>query len=125
LANSLVGSEGNNLLDGGIGADSLTGGSGEDTFAFSSKLGAKNIDVVTDFFDDKFALDKRIFKSLKVGITEENFVVGSAPLEKDDFLFYHNGTLYYDPDGSGVKAATAFVTVVGAPVLAVDDFSVL
>jgi Ca2+-binding RTX toxin-like protein len=47
LTNSIVGSSGNNVLDGGVGADALTGNDGNDTFVF--RVGAGSGDTVVDF----------------------------------------------------------------------------
>ena len=123
--NSLLGSDGDNRLDGGAGMDSLTGGEGNDTFVFTSKLGAANVDTVTDFGDDTLALSKKIFSSLRNGVSEDNFVIGTSAVEPDDFLVYDNGTLYYDPDGSGAKPAIAFVVLTGAPAISVADINII
>lgn len=123
--NSLLGSDGDNRLDGGVGTDSLTGGEGNDTFAFTSKLGTGNLDTITDFEGDTIALSKKIFSAVKSGLSDENFVIGASAVEPDDFLLYNNGTLYYDPDGSGAKAALAFVVLTGAPAITVDDVAIV
>src|SRR3982751_3180230 len=47
LANTIVGNDGNNAIDGAAGADTLTGGLGNDAFIFGA--GQANGDTVTDF----------------------------------------------------------------------------
>src|SRR4029077_3340432 len=47
LANSIFGTSGNNILDGGAGTDALTGERGNDTFVF--RAGQANNDTVVDF----------------------------------------------------------------------------
>lgn len=125
LANRLVGGEGDNILDGGLGADTLSGGAGTDTFVLSGKPAAANADVITDFAGDRIALDKRVFKALKSGIAEGNFVIGTAAVDANDFLVYDSGTLYYDPDGGGARAAVAVAQLTGAPSLSAADFIAL
>ncbi len=46
LANALMGNDGDNVINGGFGADSLTGFAGADIFLFGTSSGA---DTVTDF----------------------------------------------------------------------------
>jgi Ca2+-binding RTX toxin-like protein len=47
LANTIIGTDNSNLLDGGAGADTLTGLGGVDNFVFQA--GQANGDVITDF----------------------------------------------------------------------------
>ncbi|CAA2105255.1 Bifunctional hemolysin/adenylate cyclase [Methylobacterium bullatum] len=111
LANVLKGNSGANHLDGGLGADTLTGLAGKDTFVFSTKLGATNIDHVTDFSvaDDTIQLSKSIFAALSAGDLAAAFkdlgVTGAKIDENDRILYDHNtGALSYDADGSGTAA---------------------
>ncbi|MBN9022754.1 MAG: hypothetical protein J0H08_11815 [Rhizobiales bacterium] len=45
---TIRGSKAANILDGHTGKDKLTGGKGKDTFVFSTELGQKNVDAITD-----------------------------------------------------------------------------
>ena len=49
LANMLVGNAGANVLDGGPATTSCIGLGGADTFAFTTALGAGNVDTIADF----------------------------------------------------------------------------
>jgi len=60
---NLEGESGSNSIDGHTGKDKLTRGKGKDTFFFSTELGKKNVDTITDFNrkDDTIALDGTVF----------------------------------------------------------------
>jgi Ca2+-binding RTX toxin-like protein len=130
----LVGNAGANVLDGKGGLDTLIGFDGADTFAFTSALGAGNIDIIADFSgnsndgDDVIALDDAIFTTLGLGaLSADAFVIGSAALDADDRIIYNtsNGGLYYDADGAGGEAAIRFATLSGVPALTASDFIVI
>jgi serralysin len=108
----------------------LVGYGGADTFAFTSALGAGNVDVIADFVSgtDKIALDDAVFTALGLGALSANaFVIGSAALDADDRIIYNssNGGLFYDADGNGAGAAVQFATLSGAPALIASDFTVI
>jgi Ca2+-binding RTX toxin-like protein len=109
-------------LDGGLSNDTLTGGSGADRFAFSSKLGATNIDTITDFVSgvDKIQLSKSVFRKFKAGdVPQASFVSSGADakaLDKNDYLIFNGIQLLYDADGSGKGAAVVVANVVGTVV---------
>lgn len=119
-ADRLVAGDGDDRIAGGNGKDTLTGGGGSDVFVFDTRPGKNNLDVITDFSQDKIVLAASIFSALKNGITADNFVLGS-PQDANDFLVYRDGMLFYDPDGVGSKLALAVVQLIGAPALWVDD----
>jgi Ca2+-binding RTX toxin-like protein len=126
----VLGNAGANVLDGKGGADTLVGYGGADTFAFTSALGAGNVDVIADFVSgtDKIALDDAVFTALGLGALSANaFVIGSAALDADDRIIYNssNGGLFYDADGNGAGAAVQFATLSGAPALIASDFTVI
>ncbi|MDP3300652.1 MAG: hypothetical protein Q8S36_01655 [Sulfuricurvum sp.] len=130
LANILTGSTGNDTLDGGLGNDTLVGGAGNDIFKFTSKLGATNIDTLSDFnaADDTIQLSKTIFKALTKGFTADNFlVVGDHTADANDYIIYEQttGKLYYDADGSAIKVQAVQIAIIGItdhPVLTFSDF---
>ncbi|WP_155935254.1 hypothetical protein [Methylobacterium sp. 10] len=112
LANVLKGNAGANHLDGGLGADKLTGLAGQDTFVFSTKLGATNIDHITDFsaMDDTIQLSKSVFAALSAGdlaVTAfKDLGVTGAKIDGNDRIIYDHetGALSFDADGSGTAA---------------------
>ncbi|WP_342150811.1 hypothetical protein [Methylorubrum sp. SB2] len=141
LGNALYGNRGSNVLDGGAGADVLngregtdvlSGGSGADSFRFSTKLGANNIDRITDFeASDTIELAKTVFKALAPGQLPgsafKDLGVSGAKLDVDDRIVYDSrtGALSYDADGSGAGAAVQFATLVNKATLGAGDFLVL
>jgi predicted extracellular nuclease len=126
----VLGNAGANVLDGKGGADTLVGYGGADTFAFTSALGAGNVDVVADFVSgtDKIALDDAVFTALGLGALSANaFVIGSDALDADDRIIYNtsNGGLYYDADGAGGQAAILFAYLSSVPAITASDFTVI
>lgn len=114
----IYGESGNDLMSGGLGQDTLTGGTGYDFFAFESKLSRTAIDTVTDFSVkyDTIMLYKGIFKGAASSngmISSGAFWTGSKAHDASDRIIYNKGTgaLYYDPDGTGAKAAMQFATL--------------
>lgn len=140
-ANSLDGGAGADTLSGRIGKDVLTGGTGTDIFRFDSKIGGGNVDRIEDFTpsEDVLHLPDTIFLRLKAAIRDETgsgpvairageFASnpGGTPIDKSDRILYNEdkGTLYYDPDGTGAKAAIKIAVLTGAPALEFDDILV-
>ena len=130
LANELWGNAGANRLDGGDGNDWLVGFGGADTFAFTTFLGANNVDTIAGFVSgtDRIALDDARFAGLGLGPLNPNaFVVGSAAADADDRIVYDaaTGRLFFDADGSGAGAAVHFATLQGHPAIVAGDFIVI
>ncbi|HTU12212.1 MAG TPA: calcium-binding protein [Allosphingosinicella sp.] len=130
LANTLFGNEGANVLNGGAGSDMLDGKSGADTFAFTTALGAGNVDTIINFQSgiDKIALDDAIFTGLAAGALPAGaFVVGTAAADANDRIVYNNatGALLFDADGIGGAAAVQFATLSPAVALVASDFQVI
>ena len=133
LANTIVGGAGSNVINGGLGNDVLTGGAGADYFVFNTALdGTANVDRITDFSTvyDTIRLENAVFTKLAATGTlgANNFkVIGSAPLDADDFILYDkaSGYLYYDADGSGAGAAVKFALVGVNLALTSADFTVI
>ncbi len=110
---SVNGGDGDDLIFGGAGRDTLTGGAGKDSFYFNSAFDGTT-DTITDFnvSDDKIVLDTSIYTALAgKTLTSSMFRSGSVAKDSNDYLFYNNGTLYYDADGSGKGAAVAIATL--------------
>ncbi len=130
LANTLIGNFGVNQLDGKEGNDTLNGLNGADGFAFTTALGANNVDTIIGFVsgDDTIFLDDAIFTALGLGgLAPGAFVVGTAALDADDRIIYNSatGALSYDADGNGAGAAVQFATLNGLPPIVAADFIVI
>ncbi len=130
LDNYMIGNDGANTMDGKGGSDVLVGRAGEDRFAFTTALGAGNVDNIFDFVaaDDTIALDDAVFAALAPGaLADGAFRVGTAAQDLDDRIIYDqaNGQLFYDSDGSGNGAAILFATLSGTPALTAGDFIVI
>ena len=132
LTNRIVANAGNNVLNGKGGADLLYGLSGQDTFVFDTALGSGNVDRIADFSvtDDTIALSRSIFGALAAGpLSEAAFkdVSKGGPVDADDRILYSSklGTLSYDADGSGAKAAVQFAVIDTKVVLTNADFFVV
>ncbi|UVF18774.1 hypothetical protein HPT29_020135 [Microvirga terrae] len=130
-AETFMGESGHDYLNGGLGNDTLTGRDGQDTFAFSSKLGPKNVDRITDFehADDSISLAKAIFSKLQKGVlSKAAFWVGAGAHDKSDRIIFNEktGALSYDADGSGTHhAAIKFAQLKAGTVLSASDFFVV
>jgi Ca2+-binding RTX toxin-like protein len=130
LVNEVYGNAGANTLNGGAGSDYLMSFGGTDTFAFTTALGATNVDRIADFnvADDTIALDDAVFTGLATGaLAAGAFVNGTAAADADDRILYNSATgqILFDADGSGAGAAVLFATVSAGTVLAASDFMVI
>lgn len=124
---SIITGAGIDWINGGAGADKITGGAGADVFVFDN-LAAGGKDTIADFnaAEDVFAFDTSIFTALSGGIDADNFVIGKAALDADDYLIFdpRGGKLYYDADGSGGGAAIQIAIVkVNLTGLSADNFA--
>ena len=130
ISQRIYGNYGNNILDGGRGADTLLGLRGEDTFVFSSALGSGNVDRVLDFNvnDDLINLDNSIFSALSHGtLAGSAFKTGSAASDSNDRIIYDSasGNLFYDADGTGSGAQSQFAVLSKGLNLTNADFEVI
>ena len=131
LAQTVIGNYGANVIDGKGGNDVLTGLFGADTFAFTTALGAGNVDTITDFVSgtDRIALDDALFAGIGSpgAFNAGAFVIGAAAADANDRIIYNQATgqLFYDADGNGAGAAILFATLQGAPLLIASDFQVI
>ena len=131
LGNEIYGSDGVNVVDGKGGTDLLYGFGGADTFAFTAPPALGDVDTVGDFLagTDKIGLDDAVFAGIGTpGAFDANaFAIGAAAADGNDRIVYNQATgqLFYDADGNGTGNAILFATLVGAPVLAVSDFTVI
>lgn len=109
----IKGGNGDDIIRGDQGADRINSGAGHDTIVLNSTVG---VDKIFGFSvaDDTIALDHLVFNSLAT-ISADNFVIGTAAADANDYLIYNssNGHLMYDADGNGAGAAID-VAVVGS-----------
>ena len=118
---------------GNAGANTLTGNGGNDTFFFGSALGGGNIDTITDYnvADDQFELVRTIFNGIAAtgALDADAFVANTTGNAEDatDRIIYNSNTggVFYDPDGTGVTAATQFATVTAGLGITAADFNVI
>jgi Ca2+-binding RTX toxin-like protein len=105
----LFGGAGDDVLQGGLGADTLAGETGADTFRYTAvSEGGDSIDYFSS--RDKFEFKGAAFGNLAVGqLSAANFVssITNQARDGDDRFIYRNtdDTLWFDSDGTGVKAA--------------------
>jgi len=130
LKNKIAGNDADNVIDGWKGSDRLAGGGGHDTFAFTSALGASNVDTITDFraVDDAIRLENGVFTGLAAGaLTAGAFYAGTAAHDADDRIIYDqaSGSLFFDRDGTGTTyAAVRFAILENHAAITADDFLV-
>jgi Ca2+-binding RTX toxin-like protein len=131
FSQAIYGNAGNNVLDGKGGSDALVGQGGADTFAFTSPLGATNVDSIIDFApgSDRIALDDALFAGIggPGALNPNAFFAGTVAHDADDRIIYDQatGNLYFDADGNGAGAATLFANLQTHPVITATDFTVI
>ena len=130
IANTIHGNDGMTWLDGGGGNDVLVGYAGDDTYMFTTALGAGNVDTLVGFVpgSDRIAMDDAVFTGLVSGALSANaFVVGSTAADADDRIIYNaaTGSLFFDADGNGAGAAVQFAILPTGLPLAASDFVVI
>jgi Ca2+-binding RTX toxin-like protein len=128
----VYGDSSDDLISGGLGRDTLTGGAGRDFFAFDTKPAKSNVDTVTDFnvTYDTMMLSKAVFKvaSTANGLIQSGaFWKGTKAHDSSDRIIYNDktGAVYYDPDGSGSKAAVQFAEIGKNLKVTYKDFMIL
>jgi len=129
FSQTIAGNAGVNLLDGKGGSDVLYGFAGADTFAFTTVLGAGNVDAIADFVagTDKIGLDDAIFSAIGGSLGAGAFVIGNGAGDADDRIIYNSatGALFYDADGSGAGAAVQFAALATGLALTSSDFAMI
>ncbi len=129
----LTGNSIGNIINGGLGNDTLAGGAGADAFLFNSTLNnTTNVDTITDFsvVDDVFWLENTgVFGKLTTpgALNAVNFKIGAAAADSNDFIVYNKATgdIFYDADGNGAGAAIKFAHVNANTALTVADFLII
>lgn len=129
----IIGGADTDLIVGGLGNDILTGGLDSDMFFFDSRLHkTQNVDRITDFTpgQDIIALDNAIFRKVGPALTSldpSKFWTGGKAHDRSDRIIYNSkdGSLYYDPDGSGKAAQIKFAQLKAKLALSADDFQIV
>jgi hypothetical protein len=129
---SLLGGTGNDRLFGGDGNDILRGGSGGDAFIFHTNPQASaGTDIIRDFsvVDDTIWLDDKVFTTVGPDGRLKSWVfwTGTEAHDATDRVIYDrsNGTLYYDPDGTGATEQVAVAKLTSGLKLSYADFQVI
>lgn len=130
LDNEITGNGLANVIDGKLGADILQGGAGLDTYAFTTALGAGNVDQIIGFSAgfEKIQLDDAVFTGLTPGaLAAGAFTIGAAAGDADDRIIYDttSGALYFDADGSGAGVQVQFANLHEGLALSAGDFTVI
>ena len=128
LANSIAGSNGNNVLVGGQGQDYLTGLGGADKFHFA-ETGANNADTIADFNSaqgDKISLDAGVFTGFGPTVDGSEFQLGTIATGTQATILYDQATgrVFYDADGAGAGAAVLFAQLLPGTTLSASDFEI-
>jgi serralysin len=133
----LSGGAGNDLLTGGEGYDYMTGEAGIDTFVYNSLSDGSISEQIGDWQGgvDKLRIDASAFGGgLVAGALAANqLVIGTVANQAFGQFLYNagNGVLYWDADGTGAGAATAFTRLFTSAftlppaTIAVTDFDIV
>lgn len=145
---TFIGTTQDDRFIGNGGNDTLTGGAGSDTFVFgkvweqivtgnaateaqwytNTAFDLTGVDTITDFETgvDKIELNTDQFASL-VGFNAGNLVVGSGPLDADDYLVFNTSTntLQYYADGNGGSTAVDIAILTGVTSITAADIVVV
>ena len=126
----LDGGDGSDRLEGGLGSDRMTGGAGADRFVYST-AGSTDVDVITDFNvdEDRIVLDGdpgSVFAGLATGIlyygNHDPYGGVAFPDPNAPRVLYQGpvgtliydkatGSIQYDADGAGGRAAVVLARV--------------
>ncbi|MBF0627581.1 MAG: pre-peptidase C-terminal domain-containing protein [Magnetococcales bacterium] len=127
----LKGDAGTDQLIGGIGQDTLTGGADADQFKFT--LPTEGDDIISDFNateGDQLVFVSENFGNIATGkLGSSRFALnttGRASSTSHRFVFNtSNGTLRYDPDGSGTQSAVTMATLTGVTALTINQIQIV
>lgn len=123
----LEGNGGDDLLIGGPGNDHLFGGSGRDKFRLNSP--SHGVDWIRDFnpTEDTIEILAQSFHLNHGTLRASRFVIGTTAKHPSDRLIYNlrNGSLFFDPDGTGSLEAVKIARLDGFLNLTHNDFVVI
>ena len=133
---TILGNNGINVLNGGLGNDTLYGFGGADIFVFNTALNvATNRDAIMDYNSaaDTIQLENTgvgLFNTLALGVLNALFFKANATgtaKDADDRIIYNTvtGALFYDSNGIVAGGATQFATLSTHPVINAADFEVV
>ncbi|CAN5524633.1 hypothetical protein BH10PSE7_BH10PSE7_02190 [soil metagenome] len=129
VVQTIYGNNGNNVLNGMGGSDTIWLFGGQDQVVFNTALGAGNVDTVQGFVvpDDTFWLDDAIFGALGPSVTADELRIGAAAVDGNDYLIYNSatGALSYDANCVGGAAAVQFATLSTGLALTNFDFAII
>ncbi|WP_232628518.1 calcium-binding protein [Methylobacterium sp. Leaf118] len=130
FAQTVIGNNGANVLNGGWGNDGLTGRGGADSFVFVNGLGSVNIARITDFAsEDTIRLSQSIFTTLATGELDKsafkNISANSVDADERTLFKPSTGELFYDAGGSGSGGTVKFATLDNKVALTADDFFIV
>ncbi|CAN5222224.1 hypothetical protein BH10PSE7_BH10PSE7_04980 [soil metagenome] len=129
IAQTIYGNNGNNVLNGMGGSDTIWVFGGQNQVVFNTALGAGNVDTVQGFtvVNDTFWLDDAIFGALGPSVTADELRIGAAAVDGNDYLIYNSatGALSYDANGVGGAAAVQFATLSAGLALTNFDFAII
>jgi Ca2+-binding RTX toxin-like protein len=89
------------------------------------------MDTITDFSvaDDTIQFENSVFSQLAATgpLNTDNFKIGTAAADANDYVFYNSGTgaLFYDADGNGAAGATQIALLGVNLALTFADFFVV
>ncbi|HEX8257800.1 MAG TPA: hypothetical protein VF589_09205, partial [Allosphingosinicella sp.] len=124
----LNGLGGNDRIEGGEGKDLLAGGAGTDRFVFDTAPGANDTDRISDFVaaDDSILLNRLVYGAIAGDgmLAASQFHSGKAAADASDRIIHDadTGIIFYDADGAGGAAQTAFARVTAGIALTRSDF---
>jgi len=129
-ADRLLGGAGDDVLIGGAGADTLTGAAGADVFRFTVLESSAAADKITGFArgQDRIELAQPEFAALSLGALDPTqFHSGAEAITADHHLIYDRavGALYYDEDGVGGQEQVLVATLMSRPLLGPSDLFVI
>lgn len=152
---TIVGNDGDNLIDGGhhsglqtaglqvsdVGPDILYGRGGADTFRFSASY-QSGFDIVLDFVSgtDRLTIVESVFRNFAASnggntpllgplgaLSPGVFVQGTQALDSNDHLLYDqaSGKLFFDRDANGSDLPFLFALFDNRPALTAADFTLV
>lgn len=127
----LRGDGGNDMIAGGEGADRITTGLGNDTIRFRTQ--ADRGDVISDFriSSDRLEFNRGGFGNLRAGSLSagqfQSRLSGSAAGGRNTRFIYdrRSGSLYFDADGTGRKAAVKIATLGNRAAISASDIFIV
>ena len=133
LANRITGNSGNNILNGGLGADTLDGKGGNDVFLFNSTLGSGNVDRLLNYSkaDDSIRLENAVFTKLtSLGTLSASAFTANASgvaTSASHRIIYETdtGNLYYDSNGNAAGGSVLFARLDPGLAMSASEFVVI